>query len=74
MEPKYVILLDYSGGYVNIIKLTDDELAESEKYDNFESFLYTLEDKYEFRVANCCFMTCENLSIYKYENGEQVEP
>ena len=74
MEPRFVILLDYSGGYVNIIKLTPEELEESEKYDDFEAFLHTLEDKYEFRLSDCCFMSCETLSIYKYENGKQVEP
>ena len=72
MEPRFVILLDYSGGYVNIIKLTPEELEESEKYEDFETFLHTLEDKYEFRLSDCSFMTCETLSIYKYENGKQV--
>ena len=74
MEPRFVILLDYSGGYLSIIKLTPEELEESEKFDDFEAFLHTLEDRYEFRLSNCNWMTCETLSIYKYENGKQVEP
>ena len=73
MEPKYVILLDYAGGCLNIIKLTPEELAESEKYDDFEAFLHTIEDKYQFRLSDCGFMTCETLDIYYYEDGRIVE-
>ncbi len=53
MEPKYVIILDFCTGTLNIIKLTEEELKASEKYDDFESFLSTLEDKYGFRLNNC---------------------
>lgn len=69
MEPKYVIILDYCIGALNIIKLTEEELQESEIYDDFESFLSTLEDKYGFRLNNCQWMTTENLNVYWYENG-----
>ena len=47
MEPKYVIILDFCIGALNIIKLTEEELKESEKYDDFEEFLSTLEEKYD---------------------------
>ena len=50
MEPKYVIILDFCIGALNIIKLTEEELQESENYDDFETFLSTLEDKYGFRL------------------------
>ena len=30
MEPKYVLILDFCVGCLNIIKLTDEELRESE--------------------------------------------
>ena len=72
MEPRYVLILDYSVGCLNIIKLTDEELRESEKYDDFEDFLSTLEEKYGFRLKNCQWMVSENLSIYRYENGMEV--
>ena len=43
MEPKYVLILDFCVGCLNIIKLTDEELRESENYEDFESFLSTIE-------------------------------
>ena len=38
MEPKYVLILDFCVGCLNIIKLTDEELRESENYEDFEDF------------------------------------
>lgn len=73
MEPKYVLILDFCIGCLNIIKLTDEELRESENYDDFESFLLTIEEKYEFKLNNCQWMTTENLDIYYYLNGEEAE-
>lgn len=73
MEPKYVIILDFCGGYLNIIHLTAEEIKESEKYEDFESFLCTLEDKYGFRLKDCQWMTTESLNIYRYENGKEVD-
>lgn len=43
METNYVIILDFCGGYLNIIHLTEEEKKESEKYEDFESFLSTIE-------------------------------
>ena len=73
MEPKYVIILDFCVSALNIIKLIEEELQESENYDDFESFLSTLEDKYGFRLNNCQWMTTETLSIYWYENGRKTD-
>lgn len=73
MEPKYLLILDYCTGALNIIELTDQELRESEKYDDFESFLETIEDKYGFRLKDCNWMTTENLNIYHYKDGKEVE-
>lgn len=50
MEPKYVLILDFFVGCLNIIRLTDEELRESENYENFEDFLLTIEEKYGFRL------------------------
>ena len=73
MEPKYVIILDFCVGALNIIKLTQEELQESENYDDFESFQSTLEDKYGFNLNNCQWMTTENLNVYWYENGQKAD-
>lgn len=72
MNPNYVIILDFCGGYLNIIHLTAEEIKEYEKYEDFESFLYTLEEKYGFRLKDCQWMTTESLNIYRYENGKEV--
>ena len=49
MEPKYVLILVFCVGGLNIIKLTDEELRESENYEDFESFLSTIKERYGFR-------------------------
>lgn len=61
MNTNYVIILDYSVGEIIKIKLDKEQIKESEKYDDFESYLETLEDKYDFRLKDCLWMTCENL-------------
>ena len=73
MEPKYVIILDFCVGALNIIKFTEEELQESENYDDFESFLSTLEEKYGFRLSNSQWMTTETLNIYWFEDGQEVD-
>lgn len=73
METKFVIILDFCGGYLNIIELTDEELKKSEKYGDFESFLSTLEDKYGFRLSDCQWMTTETLKTYCYKDGKEVK-
>lgn len=66
MEPRFIILMDFSTGELIKIKLSDQELKESEGYEDFEEFLSTLEDKYEFRLKDCLYMTCHNLSERNY--------
>ena len=72
METNYVIILDFCGGYLNIIHLTEEEKKAVDNYDDFESFLSTLEDKYGFRLNDCQWMTTETIQIYRYENGHEV--
>lgn len=72
MEPRYVIILDFCIGALNIIRLTDEEIKESEQYNDFEEYLSTLEDKYSFKLNNCQWMTIENLNVYWYDNGQEV--
>lgn len=73
MEPRYVLILDFCVGCLNIIKLTNEEVRESENYEDFESFLYTIEEKYGFRLSDCNWMVTEDLSIYRYEDGKEVD-
>lgn len=73
MEPQYVLILDFCTGVLNIIKLTEEELRESEGFDDFESFLSTIEEKYGFRLANCQWMVTEKLNIYGYQDGKEVD-
>ena len=70
MEINYLIILDFTNGCLNIIRLTPEEKEEAYNYDSFEDFLYTLEDKYGFRVSTSQWMTTERLEIYRYENGQ----
>ena len=72
MEPRYVIILDFCIGALNIIRLTDEEVKESEQYNDFEEYLSTLEGKYVFRLNNCQWMMTENLSVYWNEDGQEV--
>ena len=72
MEPRYVIILDFCIGALNIIRLTDGEVKESGKYDDFEEYLSTLEDKYGFKLNNCQWMITENLNVYWYDNEQEV--
>ena len=72
MEPNYVLILDYCSGSLSIIRLTPEELKESEKYDDFEEFLATLEERYDFRLKDCNWMTSEELIITYYRDGKEV--
>ena len=63
MEPNYLILLNFCVGEVVKIKLTEEEKRKSEEYEDFEEFMRKeLEDKYQFNLSDCCWMTLETLS------------
>ena len=66
MNTNYVVILDYSVGEVIKIKLNEEQIKESEKYDDFESYLETLEDKYDFRLKDCLWMVCDTLITRKF--------
>ena len=59
METNYIIILNYSVGEVIKIKLTKEQIEESYKYDDFETFLSTLEEEYDFRLKDCLWMCTE---------------
>ena len=66
MDINYVVLLDCSIGEIIKIRLTEEEKAKSEEYDDFSEFLETLEDKYGFHLNCCSWMSCEVLSERSY--------
>ena len=66
MKANYLVLLDYSVGELIKIRLTEQEKIESENYEDYEEFIYTLEDKYDFKLSNCSWMSCDVLSERSY--------
>lgn len=62
MEANYIIILDFSAGEIIKIKLTETEKQKSEKYEDYNDFLKTLEGKYDFRLKDCIWMTTEKIS------------
>lgn len=53
-------------GEVIRIKLTKEQLEESKKYDDFEEYLSTLEEEYDFRLRDCLWMYTENYQERSY--------
>ena len=66
MEANYVTLLDFCNGSIIKIKLTNDERALSQHYDDFRDFLIHLEPKYGFNTDHCLWMTSESLEEVEY--------
>ena len=65
-QTKFVLLLDYTGGTLIKIKLTEEEQEKSLEYEDFEDFLYTLEDRYEFRLRDCEWMSVNEITERNY--------
>ena len=67
MEQRFIVILNFNpqSGEILKIRLTDEELAESEKYEDMESYLSTLEDIYEFDLSNSVWMTTSELTKRK---------
>lgn len=65
-QTKFVLLLDYAGGTLIKIQLTKKEQEESLEYEDFEDFLHTLEDKYEFRLRDCEWMSVNEITEREY--------
>lgn len=61
MEANYVILVDYSDGEIIKIKLSKQEVLDSEEYEDFGEFLGTLEEKYDFNLADCMWTIAESI-------------
>lgn len=60
MKTNYIIILNFSVGEVIRIRQDKKQLEESEKYDDFEDYLETLEGRYDFRLKDCQWMVTEN--------------
>ena len=63
---EYVVLLDYSDGEIIKIRLSEQESILADEAENFEEFLQTLEEKYDFRLDNCCWMSATNIKERSY--------
>ena len=59
-------MLDYTDGEVIKIRLSEQEAKLADKSEDFEEFLRTLEEKYHFRLDNCCWMSTSNLKERSY--------
>ena len=63
---EYVILLDYANGEVIKIRLSEEETKLADEAEDYGEFLRTLEDKYHFRLDDCCWMNTTNLKERNY--------
>ena len=63
---EYIVLLDYSDSEIIKIRLSEQESILADEAENFEEFLQTLEEKYDFRLDNCCWMSATNLKERSY--------
>ena len=67
MELRFIVIFNFDpqSGEILKIRLTDEELAESVKYEDMETYLSTLEEKYEFDLSNAVWMATSELSERK---------
>ena len=67
MEQRFIVIINFDpqSGEILKIRLTDEELAESVKYEDMETYLSTLEEKYEFDLSNAVWMATSELSERK---------
>ena len=63
---EYIVLLDYANGEVIKIRLSDEDTILASEAENYEDFLRTLEDKYHFRLDDCCWMNTTKLRERSY--------
>ena len=63
---EYIVLLDYTDGEVIKIRLSEQEEILANEAEDFEEFLRTLEEIYDFRLDNCCWMSTTNLRERSY--------
>ena len=63
METRFIIILNFNpmSGEILKIRLSDEQIAELEGYENMEDYLTTLEDKYDFDLSNSVWMATNKL-------------
>lgn len=63
----FIVILNFDpqSGEILKIRLTDEELAESEKNEEMESYLSTLEEKYKFDLSNSVWLATNELTERK---------
>lgn len=67
MEYNYLWLLYFITQECIVIKLTKEDKELLRNYDNFESFIADyLEEKYNFILDDCYWMTSENYEFTKF--------
>lgn len=62
----FIIILDYSAGQIIKIKLTGEQKKEAEKFEDFEEYVKTLEEQYNFRLKDCMWMSTGHLTERNY--------
>lgn len=67
MEQRFIIILCFNPaeGEILKIRLTNEQLAELDKYEDTESYLTTLEEEYNFDLSNSVWMATNELSERK---------
>lgn len=67
MEQRFIIILSFdpAEGEILKIRLTDEQLAELDKYEDTENYLATLEEEYNFDLSNSVWMATNELSERK---------
>ena len=63
---EYIVLLDYANGEVIKIRLSEEETKLADEAEDYGEFLRTLEDKYHFRLDDCCWMNTAKLRERSY--------
>ena len=63
---EYVVLLDYTDGEIIKIRLSEEETKLAGEAEDYSEFLRTLEDKYHFRLDDCCWMSTTHLHERSY--------
>jgi hypothetical protein len=66
MEANYLILMDYSNGTLIKIRLSDEQKAKADTFEDYEDYIRTLESEYGFKLTDCEWMTVENLTEISY--------
>ncbi len=60
---KFLTILDYSYGKTKIINLDKEDIESYEQFDDTEEFMYTIEDKYDFKVSQCSWMLTDKINL-----------